>query len=288
MRIALGLIIILNFVFALGEPVVAQQRLPKDLVGSYLFRFEWGGTRIKLNSNGTFSKESSSCTSVTTESGLYSFSEDIVHFTVLKITMRSFSDMKEIDLRKRKARKEFLDTDEPFKPEQHELRVIRWGERTYLMDTSEFGRFIDAINLGFEPRKVDGYRALYGHILMREGDEDKEVVGPPSLPAEFLKLLLSAPITAKVLQLEITGNKSIATVDRGSRDGLREGMTLVPESSTAALHFQGYWVLSVDEQSAKVQVFDGVQVGDKLTTRVADVSRYTRLNASEQAISFSE
>ncbi|HET6889839.1 MAG TPA: hypothetical protein VFH31_01955 [Pyrinomonadaceae bacterium] len=199
----------------------------------------------------------------------------MLRFRTTKITTRGHEEnAKEIDLRKRKARKEILDTDEPFEPTEDELRVIRWGKRIYVMDANQFEAFIDGINLGFEPRQVGGYRPLYGIILLREGDELKQVSGQPSLPAQFLSMLLPEPVTATVMRVEKINNATIATVDRGKRDGFRKGMTLVTESNSDSWYFEGSWVVSVDETTSEVEVYDDVKVGDKFTTRIRDVSRY--------------
>jgi hypothetical protein len=63
------------------------------------------------------------------------------------------------------------------------------------MDSGDFPNFIDAINLGFEPRAVDGYRPLYGFIFLREGDENKSVQGRPSLPIHSPSDVSSGPIS---------------------------------------------------------------------------------------------
>src|SRR6185503_15766299 len=89
--------------------VLAQQK--SELVGSYLVRHEWGGTRITLKNNGTFTAESGDCTGVTTRYGPYSLSNNVVRFKTVKLTRRSNDSKKEIDLTKRKARKEILETD---------------------------------------------------------------------------------------------------------------------------------------------------------------------------------
>src|SRR2546430_2457486 len=227
MQIALRLLYAALLVLIFSCAGLSQQKSPPEIIGSYLFRFEWGGTKLTLKADGTFVHQSSSCTAVTTESGPYHFSAGVLHFTTLNITSRGYSkDDKEIDLRKRKARKEILGTDEPLKTEEEKLMVIRWDQRIYLMDVREFESFVDAINLGFEPRHVDGYRPLYGQILLREGDENKDVIGLPSLPSNFLSMLLPEPITATVVRVEKTDKLTIATVDRGTQDGFRKGMTL--------------------------------------------------------------
>lgn len=252
-----------------------QQKVPRDLFGSYFFQFEWGATRIVLKPHGKFIRESSNCTSVFKETGRYTFADGVLHFTITKITTRGHDeDAKEIDLRKRKARKEILDTDEPFERSDDELRVIRWGERIYLMEANQFEAFIDGINLGFEPRRVDGYRPLYGFILLREGDELKDASGQPSLPAQFLSMLLPEPVTATVVRVEKIDNETIATLDRGKRDGFRKGMTLISESTSDSWYPDRRWVVSVDETTSRVKAPVDVKVGDKFTTRIRDVRRY--------------
>ena len=262
---------ILTFVVtaAASAGIVAQQQ-NSDLAGSYLHRFEWGGSRITLKNNGTFSSESSDCTQVRTRSGSYSVANNVVTFTMLKLTLRSFSDDKEHDLTKRKARKKYLDTDEPFKPESWELQIVRWGERIYLMDRELFGSFIQAINRGFEPRKVDGYRTYYGAIYLREGDENRGVDGPPLLPAEFLRDLLAAPVIATILTIKPEGDLIVATIDRGSADGLKQEMELISTVATLPV-FQAFRIRSVTENSAEVYIWGEVKVGDRLTTQVARV-----------------
>ena len=266
------------FLFTLGVSASAQQK--HDLVGSYLFRFQWGGSMITLKSDGTHTAESSDCTGVTTEYGPYFLEGDVLHLTTLKITRRGFGDgEKEIDLTKRKARKEHLDTDEPFKITHSELKVVRWGERIYLMSNDALPGFIDAINLGFEPRQVDGYRSLYGFFFLRMGDEAKSAIGAPALPKELLNGLLPKPITGTVVNLEVVDKVTIATINRGSSDGLRKGMSLVKAETSDYYSFQSYSIVSVDDHLARVEVYgEGLKVGDVVTTRIDDeILRYARL-----------
>ena len=260
----------LLLIAVVGVNIRAQQ--DSRLVGSYFYRFEWGGGRITLKNNGTFTRESGDCTGVTIESGPYSVSNNAIRFTSRKLTMRSFSDNKERDLTKRKERKKYLDTDEPFKPESWELQIVRWDERVYLLDRTAFGSFIQAINLGFEPRSVDGYRAYYGAIFLREGDENKPVTGPPALPEGHLRDLLPAPVIATVLELKGEGGITVATIDRGNADGLKKEMALVPITPT--MFYQPYRISSIGEHSAQVNVSGDIKVGDQLTTRVSDVLSY--------------
>jgi len=215
---------------------------------------------------------SGGCTGATIQYGPYSLSNNVVRFKTVKLTWRSNDSKKQIDLTKRKARKEILDTDEPFKPDSWELQIVRWGERLYLLDEEEFGNLIEAINLGFEPRSVDGYRTFYGEIYLREGDENKPAPGPPPLPAEFLRDLLPAPVIATIVKIKTEGKDLIATIDRGSADGLRKKMTLV--STIPTFDYRAFWIESLTEHSAQLVVFGDLKVGDQLTTRIADVRSY--------------
>ena len=125
----------------LSLSIVAQEN--KELVGSYVFSFEWGETEIKLKPNGTFISSSSSSTSVTTWSGPYSVKSNVLSLTTTKMWVRSSSDNKDNDVTKRKARKKYLDTDEPFKPETWDLQIVRWGQRIYLMDQKRLERLLE-------------------------------------------------------------------------------------------------------------------------------------------------
>lgn len=267
---------LIKFVFTLvvtaiaSAGVVAQQN--SDLVGSYVYRSEFGGGRITLKNDGTFTSQSGGHTEVTTRSGPYSVADNVVRFTMKKLTMHSVSDYKEHDLTKRKERKKYLDTDEPFKPESWELQIVRWGRRIYLMDRELFRSFIEAINRGFEPRAVEGYRTDYGDIYLREGDENKMADGRPSLPEEFLRDLLAAPVVATILTIKPEGRFTVATIDRGSAHGLKEDMELVSTDSTPPVHL-AFRIRSVTENSAEVYIWGAVKVGDKLTTQIASGMR---------------
>jgi len=248
-----------------------------DLEGTYVWQFEWGGTDIVLKGNGTFDSHTSDCTQVFTTSGPYSVANGVIHFTGVKSSVRSFSDNKEHDLRKRSARKKYLDTDEPFKVEQWDLTIVKWGSRVYLLDVGEFDDFVNAINLGFEPREKTFYRGYLNRFFLREGDQHSVVEGKPSLPPTVLVGILSTPVIATITQVEPTKDDfMIATIDRGSDEGLRKDMTLVyfSDNPVEAYQFSGWRITSTEGHSARVEVYGKVKIGDKLTTRVADVSRF--------------
>ena len=257
----------------LSLSIVAQEN--KKLVGSYVFGHQWGGSEIKLKPNGTFIHYSSSCTGVTTGSGPYSVKNNALRLTTTKMWVRSFSDNIDHDVTKRKARKKYLDTDEPFEPYTWDLQIVRWGPRIYLMNQKSFGEFTKAINLGFEPRQVDGYRAYYGTFYLREGDENKPIDGQPPLPKEFLDKLISAPVTATIVKFETVDKWPTATIDRGSKDGLQKGMYLVTVREDFGSHlpyYQPHMIISVEPTTAKVEIMEDVALGAKLSTRIANVA----------------
>ena len=264
----------LTLLLILGLSVLSDAQQKNDLVGSYLYRFEWGGEELTLKSNGSFISHSSNCTSVFTSAGPYTVTNNILSLTTTKMSVRSYDEKKGHDLTKRKVRKQILDTDEPFKSDTEELQIVRWGERIYLMHLRQFGGFVAAINLGFEPREVDGYRAFYGEVFLRVGDENRPVYGPPHMPVEFLNQLLSAPITATVINVESAGLRTIATIDRGSDDGLRKDMPLVTADSES-FYYEQHWIISVEPHTATVQIWNDVKVGAQLTTRISNVRRYS-------------
>jgi hypothetical protein len=265
------LLLSLLFTLLLSVATVGQQK--SDLVGSYLSHFEFGGIRINLKEDGTYVLHSSNCTSVITDTGRYSVANGVLSLNPQKETFRSFEDNKEHDVITRKARRKYLDTDEPFVPETEYFQIVRWGERVYLFNANSFGGFVDAINLGFEPRDSDGYRPYYGNYLLREGDEKKPVDGPPPLKKELLDLLLPAPVIATVIKVETIGNDTLATIDRGSDDGLRKEMSLVTADSES-YYYEPHMVVEVEPHYSKVKIWKTIKVGDKLTTRVADPKRF--------------
>ena len=264
----------LFLILGLSLSIAAQEK--NELVGTYVFSFAWGGTGIELKANGTFISHTSNCTQVFTSSGPYSVTNNVLSLTRKKYSVRSFSDNKEHDLTKRKARKEYLDTDEPFKPETWHLQIVSWGPRIYLMDEKSFESFIDAINLGFEPRQAAGYRDFYGYFLVREGDLNKAIYGQPQVPKQFLDRLLSAPVTATITRLEPEDKWLIATIDRGSEHGLRKGMALitVEEANSSLPQYQPNWIISVEPTTAKVRMVVDASLETKLTTRITNVDRY--------------
>ena len=74
-----------------------------------------------------------------------------------------------------------------------EFLPVSWGERRYLIASSQILGFINDVNAGTEPR-----RTPHGGHLLRQGDERRPVQGKPPLPRAWSRALLEKPITGQV------------------------------------------------------------------------------------------
>ena len=126
--------------------------------------------------------------------------------------------------------------------------------------------FSNAINLGLEPRNELRSEPYYGQFYLRESDLSKSVSGKPSLPTEWQSFILSKPVTAKIVAVEPQGKTKIATINKGSRDGLKVGMKLLVKEQEPSPWGKEGEILSVEERTAKVQVED-LKVGDILSSK---------------------
>jgi hypothetical protein len=112
-----------------------------------------------------------------------------------------------------------------------EFVPIAWGKRRYLVPANDLIGFCNAVNFASEPRK--GGRGRY---LLRRGDEEKDVTGLPSVPAEYRRYLLKEPIEAEIISVgPFTVRRSAAewyvkdiqvTLNAGTNRGLLPGMQL--------------------------------------------------------------
>lgn len=108
---------------------------------------------------------------------------------------------------------------------------ITWGSRQYLVPTNEVGKFCDAIMSGDEPRD-----RAHGDFLLRSGDHELPVTGPPGLPEGFRSIVLEFPLSARIVDVYTRSEMKTGTDDRvvftwpvridaggdrGVRDGLR-------------------------------------------------------------------
>ena len=261
--------------------VSAQQTLSvNELAGTYVAGHNFGGSSITLEADGTYSQNSGACTMATKESGKYLLSDGVIRFTILKYTGVQFSDeSKEIDLFNDEARKEFYgyrdgEKVEPLKTE-FTLLPVKWGERIYLIDEDDLKDFSNAINLGLEPRNELRSEPYYGQFYLRESDLSKSASGKPSLPTEWQSFILSKPVTAKIVAVEPQGKTKIATINRGSRDGLKVGMKLLVKEQEPSPWGKEGEILSVEERTAKVQVED-LKVGDILNSKYVSSNPFYR------------
>ena len=252
-----------------GTP--AQQTLnANELAGTYISMAQFSSSAITLDSNGNYYDDSTSCTFTTAESGTYVFSDGILRFTIVKYTGKHNGDETEVDLFEPQGRKEIFgySGDEKVEPLKTKFSLIpvKWDGRIYLIQDDDLQSFSNAINLGLEPRSTLHSEPYYGAFYIRQGDEKKSVSGKPSLPAEWQSFLLSSPVTVEIIAIEKQGEYQVATINSGSEDGLKVGMKLITEDQKPAPWSDIGSVLSVEEKTAKVKVYD-LKVGDSLSTR---------------------
>lgn len=243
-----------------------------ELIGTYITGDDYDFVRnaIELKADGTYLEAHHSCTYSTQQFGKFDISNGIVHFTILKYTGRKFSNRKkEINLLNAKAAKKFYGyDDEEVEPLETEFSLVpvKWGERVYLIFEPDLKNFANAVNLGVEPRPEMHSEIWFGSFYRREGDEQKSVSGKPSLPAEWQPFLLDKPITAKIISAEKQGEDNLGIIDKGSHNGLRVGMVLTDGDEEPSVFSREGIIISVDEKSAKILIFD-LKVGDIISTR---------------------
>jgi hypothetical protein len=255
----------------------SQSQSNNQFVGTYSYSFSFGGSSITLNPDHTFQQHDGSCTFTTQQNGTYTFADGKLQFTISKYTGKQNSDGKEVDLFDPKLRREFYgysgDTnDEPLK-KQFVLYPISWGQRMYLIDEAELGRFADAVNLGLEPREFSPQDRYFGTFLLREGDEGKKTNGVPSLPSQYRDRLVSEPITVTIVSVEEADKEQIATIDKGRLAGVRTGLRFIAKDQEPEPWSNDGVVLSVEDTSAKVRVSNRV-VGEVLTTKFERKDRF--------------
>jgi hypothetical protein len=251
-----------------------QSSPANDYVGKYDFGWMFGGGSITLSADGTFQNDSGSCTFTTRESGTYVVSNSRIRFKVLKYTGTHNDDI-EVDLWSDTARREFFqygkeDPDPPLKTE-FTMYPVKWGERLYLIYDNDLADFTNAINLNVEPRDPGPLQNFYGLFFLREGDEQKQVNGKPSLPSKYQDLLLTDPITATIVEIQAkpTGKEKeqLAIIDKGRLAGVKVGMKFITPGQDPAFWSKDGVVLSVEDTSAKIEIYNGV-AGETLTTRL--------------------
>jgi len=156
------------------------------------------------------------------------------------------------------------------------VRVVRWGERRYLIPAERFIDFVNAINSGAEPGTD-----RYSGFLRRNGDESKPAIGSPDLPEEMLAQIRPKPLFVKVssvqrqAQYDAVGGPVCPfelTFDAPQGEVLAPGLKLSP---VAVDMYESARVVATHGQEviAKILFFDACDqvvqpptVGMKLTT----------------------
>ncbi len=192
-----------------------------DLAGSYYQGDSLGlNLTLSLNPDGTFELAWNGCL------GRYATARGQVSIDGEELVLET--SMKEGDLRV-PAR----------------LRVVSWGDRTYLMPPEELAKLANAMNHGDEPRS-----SAMGFFLLRDGDWERPASGLPDLPASSLDLLLPHPVAGTVLR-KLEG--ASVEIDVGARDGLKPGMDLYAIGKALRQGLCQLTVVSVSEDSAIAQ-----------------------------------
>jgi hypothetical protein len=263
-----------------------QEEAFKKFAGTYVTGHEFGGGSLTLDAGGRFSEGGGSDDGVEiSTSGAYTLSEGLLHFTILKHTAKR-GDGKEFNLLDPQERKEMFGDGEGGKIEREfKMLPLEWSGRIYLLYEGDLKNFVNAVNLGIEPRATlisNRYSSpWYGSFYLRDGDEQKKVAGKPPLPEQWLSFLLSKPVTATVISIDEIdeqrfGTTFTATIDKGSRDGLKAGMSLLTKDEDPS-PWGGTEVISVEEKTAKIRtrlVGSELKVGDKLSSRYEPKNPY--------------
>lgn len=146
-----------------------------------------------------------------------------------------------------------------------ELHLISWGDRLYLVPTTQILTFINAINAGFEPRKTTS-----GMFFLKWGDEYKPVVGKPKLPAEYADYLLQNPIQAKIsshqeTRIEGYTVRSTVVLDVGTARGVKVGMQFFFQNSLR--YYPPAVITAVNDSNSVAELVQSVGTMEVLSPR---------------------
>ena len=161
-----------------------------------------------------------------------------------------------------------------------EYRLVRWGERRYLILDDEIIKFCYKIHTYDEPRCALGW-SIY---LLRWDDWEKEVTGKPELPEEFLRHLLDERVDAVLLSVEIIGTLKypaysgtvIGVIDKGKKDGLLPGMELCAEERGEIYGYPSMRLTKVDETQSEGTIGVGGAEVPKIGQEFSTYPRWMR------------
>lgn len=249
----------------------------KDLSGEYVYSSGFVGARFTLTEDGKYEYQTFSdcCDSVWREVGSYQPVGNLIHFDILQHTLNKYNllDPKE----KTEALRTLYDyKGEDIKADEikttHELQIIRWGERLYLIDKQILYLFAAAVNLGVEPRKsIINNDFLTTNFFLKRGDEVKPIIGKPELSSEWNSYILEFPIKVSITKVVEGKTERKYSIDKGSLDGVKVGMCFIGENAEVE-YSNLLWVVSVEEHTAKLQDQSilyppDYKVGENLTTK---------------------
>ena len=243
-----------------------QQRKATSLVGTYSTGHRFGFSSLTLNADGSYVMNSRDCTSEYIRSGTYVSSSEVLHFKILKYTARGHGADREINLLNPYGRQAVFGTYSEQISTEFELVPIAWSDRIYLIDEGDLSGFANAVNFGLEPRSQLGSDPYFGSFYLREGDQNKKVSGAPGIPSKWSSLLLRRPVVATIVALKGDAKETLATLNKGSKSGLRVGMRLLAKDEEPS-PWSGAKVVSVTKKSAVIRTWGGMTVGDTLSTK---------------------
>jgi len=142
---------------------------------------------------------------------------------------------------------------------------VIWDKRHYLVPASEMVGFCNDVNSGKEPRETS-----HGKNLLKVDDWNYPATGTPRVPAEYVRYLLSTPVSARVTEvLSVTSQKEVdgrlqtettLTINAGASSGLLAGMVFFVSEPDVLMSFT---VVSVLEKTAECHSTDAVDPGHR-------------------------
>jgi hypothetical protein len=225
-------------------PSLAQKSVPEKpasdtqaLIGEYIYSSGFVGAYIKILSDGRYEyfTFSDCCDPVWRELGSYVLTDNLLHF---KITTKTLNDYNMLDPKQATEgyravyKREYADARASEIRTEYDMYIVRWGERTYLLEPDRLPLFAAAVNFGIEPRQgIMNRNYLTTHFFLRFGDMDKAVVGKPELPEPWSSFVNASPIKAAVTKVESQDKQRVYTVNKGTADGVKVGMYFVGENT---------------------------------------------------------
>lgn len=261
------------------NPATASNNL-KEFAGRYVYSSGFVGAVYNIADDGKFEFNTFSdcCDPVWRETGIFTLIDNQLHFKISRKTLNSY-DLLDPKQATEAFRKLYNDKG----PEviagdietEYDVQIVKWGDRTYLIEPHRLYLFAAAVNFGVEPRaRIINNNYLTTRFYLRRGDEDKAVSGKPSLPEPFKSYLQDSPLKTTVTKIESLEKANIYTVNRGSADGVKVGMAFIGENVEPD-YDNLLWVISTEEKSSKVKSYSifrafNYEVNSNLTSKIIE------------------